>query len=253
MRASLVLPQIIVSPQILTYKGRTGGFVEGKDMSLANYFLARCARRRAARLVAVPRVRRVFRTSFVVLRLPAARLPARTIFLVPRSSLFTTSRLVSAFCAASALAAMVPRVDPIDSATAKSSGACFLEELRVRVVFTVAPFMSKTQDQHSGSMRLLDHHGGVFRSCASRRVTTARTPGSLDRSATLNDPDQNHDDRQDQQDVHESAQGVGRDQAQQPQDHQDYRDGPKQIHSSLLLRLIFPDSSPGSRANPYSC
>jgi hypothetical protein len=73
----------------------------------------------------------------------------------------------------------------------------------------------------------------------------------LNRSAALNDPDQDDDDRQYQQNVNEPAQRIGSDQAQQPQDHQDDSDSPKQVHSSLL----FPpecQSSVGSTPDPVT-
>jgi hypothetical protein len=50
-----------------------------------------------------------------------------------------------------------------------------------------------------------------------------RQAGLYNRTATLNDPDQNNDDSQDQQNMNEPSQGEGRDQSQKPQDQKDCR------------------------------
>lgn len=47
------------------------------------------------------------------------------------------------------------------------------------------------------------------------------------RASTLDQPDENRDDSQNEQNVNESAQGVGTDHSQQPEDQQNYSNGPE--------------------------
>jgi hypothetical protein len=60
---------------------------------------------------------------------------------------------------------------------------------------------------------------------------------SLNRPAALNDANQDDDDRQHEQDVDEPAQRIRRHQTEQPQDDENYGDGPKQIHIALLSKV----------------
>src|SRR5580704_13950087 len=66
---------------------------------------------------------------------------------------------------------------------------------------------------------------------------TARGTRSLNRPAALNDANQDDDDRQHEQDVDEPAQRIRRHQTEQPQDDENYGDGPKQIHIALLSKV----------------
>jgi hypothetical protein len=71
----------------------------------------------------------------------------------------------------------------------------------------------------------------------NNRITLSDTsldrkiPRSL-RSSTLNDSDQYHHDRDDQENVNESAHGVRGDQAKQPEDNQDNRNSFKHFYYS---------------------
>ena len=65
----------------------------------------------------------------------------------------------------------------------------------------------------------------------------ARGGHRLNRPAALNDPDQDDDDREHQQDVDEPAQRIRRHQTEQPQDDENYGDGPKQIHFALPSKV----------------
>jgi hypothetical protein len=60
----------------------------------------------------------------------------------------------------------------------------------------------------------------------------SKTPEAL-QASTLNDAEQYHHDRDDQENVNESAHGVRRNQAQQPEDNQDNRNSFE--HFFLLL------------------
>jgi hypothetical protein len=99
-------------------------------------YLPALAGRGDTRLAGRRRTLRVFRAILAFLRVRAARLPLLTSLLLSRRTLRVTACLVKAFCAASALAAIAPKVDPIDSATLMRSARSF-EDLRD--VFTVAP------------------------------------------------------------------------------------------------------------------
>jgi hypothetical protein len=59
---------------------------------------------------------------------------------------------------------------------------------------------------------------------------------NLDWSASLDHPDQYNDDRQNQQNVDKTAQGVRGDQAEEPQNHEYYRYCPEQVHSPVSLK-----------------
>src|SRR5260370_13053391 len=69
------------------------------------------------------------------------------------------------------------------------------------------------------------------RSCLPTRL--------LNRPSPLNHSDQHNDDRQYQQNVNKSTERVRAHHSQEPQNHQDYRDCPKQIHFSLLFSFFF--------------
>jgi len=58
-------------------------------------------------------------------------------------------------------------------------------------------------------------------------------PGSL-QSSTLNEANQNHHHRDDQENVNESAHGVRRDKTQNPEDNQNDGDGLKHFASPFL-------------------
>jgi hypothetical protein len=70
---------------------------------------------------------------------------------------------------------------------------------------------------------------GLSKKINSLRPAVRKTNGSLNDSASLDDPDQNHDDRQDQQDVDKSAQRVRGYETEQPKNHKYNRDCPKQV------------------------
>jgi hypothetical protein len=61
------------------------------------------------------------------------------------------------------------------------------------------------------------------------RVCSTKSESRLNDSTSLDDPDQNYDDRQDQQDVDESAQRVGGDETEQPKNQKYNGDCPKQV------------------------
>jgi hypothetical protein len=72
----------------------------------------------------------------------------------------------------------------------------------------------------------------LARMAAPFRVVGSRSgnwSASLDDPASLKQADDQHDHRKDQQDVNETTERIRRDQTQQPQDQQNYKDCPKHI------------------------
>src|SRR4029077_9363120 len=69
-------------------------------------------------------------------------------------------------------------------------------------------------------------------------------PRSLQNLSTLNHPDEDHDDRDDEENVDESAHGVRGDQAQYPENEQDERYSPEHVVSPLR-------AAPAANAGAY--
>jgi hypothetical protein len=154
-------------------------------------------------------------------RLFARPLLPRTLALLP-TALFTArparglapaTFLVNAFSTALALAAIVPNVEPIDSATVVRKASSF------------------------DGLWLITQHS--FTRIQKLRPKFSLALRVLDRPSPLNHSDQHNDDRQYQQNVNKSAECVRTYHPQEPQNHQDYRNRPKQIHFSLLSSAFF--------------
>jgi hypothetical protein len=152
--------------------------------------------------------------TLVVGRLAAfvARLATRRI-----SGFASATFSVKALCTAPAFAAIVPSVDPMDSATLVRIGS-FLDALWL-------------------STETLLYQQKSFRDRAGK--TSRRRPVLLNRSPPLDHADQNNNDGQHEQDMHEPTERVGADHTQKPQNNQDYRNRPKQVHVLLSSSCSF--------------
>ena len=76
-------------------------------------------------------------------------------------------------------------------------------------------FFDKSRDKNKGT---------------ASAAETGPQSAELNRPASLDHANQHNDDRENQQDVYEATQRVRRHHTEQPEDDQDDRDGPKQIH-----------------------
>src|SRR5450759_2374974 len=69
-----------------------------------------------------------------------------------------------------------------------------------------------------------------------RSIQIARSEGA----APADDPEQDHHDGDNQEDMDEAAHGVGSDQPQKPQDDQNYGDGIKHVDYPFVVEFEFP-------------
>jgi hypothetical protein len=131
------------------------------------------------------------------------------------------------FCAALALLTSIPSVEPMLSATLTINPSSFAGDFSSSV--TEAP-----------SSKMMGRPQQTFAAASAEtkalRQVRASSVKSLNWPASLNDANQHHDDRENEQDMDEPAQGIGRDHPQQPQNYQDYRYCPKQVHLLLLQK-----------------
>jgi hypothetical protein len=130
--------------------------------------------------------------------LVVARLAALVARLATRRTSGFASAIVStkAFCTAPAFAAIIPSVDPMDSATLVRIGS-FLDALWL-------------------SMETLLYQQQSFRRDRAGKTSPSR-PVLLNRPPPLDHADQNNNDRQHQQDMDEPTERVRADHAQKPQ------------------------------------
>jgi len=135
------------------------------------------------------------------------------------------------FCAPLALLTSIPSVEPILSATLTSKPSSFAGDFSSSVT-EIPPSQVMGWTQQTLAAASADTTAPLNKV----RASTVKIK-KLYRPSPLNDPNQHHDDRENEQDVDESAQGIGRDQPQQPQNYKDYRYCPKQVH--LLLLQIY--------------
>jgi hypothetical protein len=156
----------------------------------------------------------VLRVDAALLRLAFVRL-LTTLFTTRRAGFAAAIFFVNAFWTAPALAAIVPNVAPIDSATFVRTASSF-----DGLWLSTSTLLYSQRSTASLANHLCPH-------------------ALLDGPSPLNHSDQHNDDRQHQQDVNESTERVRAHHSQQPQNHQDYRYCPKQIHFSLLLSFFF--------------
>jgi hypothetical protein len=135
-------------------------------------------------------------------------------------------RLRMAVVKALACAAIAPSVAPIDSATLVRSGSSLLW-LRVLAEVKVL-LLCKVSAQAGCGIRSRPDFGGDTRAQAAPFPRVRLQPKKLlDRPSTLDDADQDNDDRENQENVDEPAECERGHHAQQPENYQNDGNGPK--------------------------